>query len=99
MVHTRRGNPGTLHLGGSMLKQLTLGLFALATVVCILSIKPARADELTARIRGVASDPSGAVIPGVQVSATNVGTGVSRATKTGNDGSFEILQLLAPGDY
>ena len=82
-----------------MLKRLTLGLFALTFALCILSIKPACADELNARVRGVVTDPSGAVIPGAQVTATNVGTGVNRTTKTATDGSFEILQLLAPGDY
>lgn len=82
-----------------MLKRLTLGLCAIAAVLFILSSRPTCADELNARIRGVVTDPSGAVIPGAQLTATNVGTGVSTTTKSGNDGSFEILHLLAPGSY
>jgi hypothetical protein len=38
------------------------------------------------------------MVPAAKLSATNTGTGQVRATETGNDGTFNILQL-APGVY
>lgn len=69
----------------------------LVLVLGFLSI-PAHA-ELTGSIRGVVTDPSGAVIPKAQVKATNVLTGISSQTLLANDGSFEFLHLQAPAVY
>jgi hypothetical protein len=57
-----------------------------------------RAD-VYGRIRGVVTDPSGAVIPKAKVTALNTGTGISTSTVSGADGSYEFLQLAAPGIY
>src|SRR5258708_6871838 len=57
------------------------------------------ADDLYGRIRGVVNDSSGGVVAGVQVTATNVDTGVAKTVTSGADGSFEFLQLAAPGNY
>ena len=56
------------------------------------------AQEATARIAGTVSDPSGAVIPGVQVTVTNTATQASRKTTTDHDGSYQVLSLPI-GDY
>src|SRR5258706_3204701 len=57
------------------------------------------ADDLYGRIRGVVNDSSGGVVAGVQVTATNVNSGVAKTVTSGADGSFEFLQLAAPGNY
>ena len=54
---------------------------------------PARADNLYASIRGTVTDPSGAVIPGVKLTAVNVATGIAYSTTSNNDGAFSFLQL------
>src|SRR5579863_2595973 len=74
----------------------------LLTAVCafvLMPASPSRADNLYGTIRGVVTDQSGAVVPGAAVRATDVGTSVSRQTTTSSNGSFEILNLLAPATY
>ncbi len=44
-------------------------------------------------IRGSVTDPSGAVVPGANVTATQAGTQSARSTTSGSDGSFEIPEL------
>ncbi len=71
----------------------------LAIAYGLLAVAPALADEVNGRIRGTVSDSSGAVIPNAKVTVTNVATGISREVTTASDGSFEFLNLLAPGTY
>jgi carboxypeptidase family protein len=52
----------------------------------------------TAQISGVVKDPSGGVLPGVTVTATQTDTGLKRDTTTETDGSYTILNL-PPGPY
>ena len=52
----------------------------------------------TGAIKGTVTDPSGAVVPNVKVTATDNGTGVTRTVTTENDGTY-ILTLLALGNY
>ena len=47
---------------------------------------------------GTVRDQTGAVLPGVVVTATNIATNVARSTTTQTDGRF-ALQALPPGDY
>ena len=54
--------------------------------------------QTDAEIGGTITDPSGAVIPGVSVTVTNVDTGVARATVS-NELGFFIVPLLQPGNY
>src|SRR5581483_4752468 len=56
------------------------------------------AQEVYARIQGLATDPSGAIAQGAQVTATNVDTGQTLTTQTGADGTFQFLKL-AVGTY
>ena len=51
-----------------------------------------------AEIGGTVTDTSGAVIPGVSVTITNVETGVARTTET-NELGFFVVPLLQPGEY
>ncbi|MFZ0581727.1 MAG: TonB-dependent receptor [Candidatus Acidiferrales bacterium] len=52
----------------------------------------------TASINGTVTDPSGAVIPGASVSATNEATNLIRETATAGDGTYSVVSL-APGIY
>lgn len=77
-----------------------LSLMVLSSFVFVLVLSPRAAfGDVNARIQGTITDPSGAVIPGVTVTVTNVATGVSRKVTSSNDGSFAALNLLAPGVY
>jgi outer membrane receptor protein involved in Fe transport len=44
-------------------------------------------------IRGIVNDPSGAVVPGASVTATQVGTDTNRTVAAGSDGAFDIPEL------
>ena len=50
-------------------------------------------QDATGRIIGTISDPSGAVVPGVQITVTNTSTQVSRKATTDQDGYFQVLAL------
>src|SRR6266850_3105653 len=52
----------------------------------------------TGALTGTVTDPTGAVIPGVTVTATNTQTGLERTTTTVEDGSYRFT-LLPPGTY
>ncbi len=56
------------------------------------------AQEITGSIRGTVLDPSGAGVPSAQVSATQVETGLGRATLSDRQGSY-VLPLLPVGHY
>jgi hypothetical protein len=57
-----------------------------------------RAQTTSATLSGTIMDPTGRVVPGVQVSATNIDTGISANTKTNADGIY-VLTALQPGHY
>src|SRR5215475_8347384 len=54
--------------------------------------------QTTASLRGVISDPTGAVIPGAVVSLANTGTGFKRQSLTNEEGVYQFLQA-PPGTY
>src|SRR5260370_16023204 len=54
--------------------------------------------QATAQINGTAKDQSGAVLPGVEIKATQTETGVARSAFTNENGSF-VLPNLAIGPY
>ena len=64
--------------------------------ICTLSLLlclAVSAQDATGRIVGTVTDAQGAVVAGAKVSVTNVETGVTRETTSGNDGQYQILQL------
>ena len=73
---------------------VTWGLLAL---VFFLIPVPAWSQAVGA-IVGVVTDPSGAVVPGVKVTATRVETGISQSTITSSAGTYTIPSLLV-GTY
>src|SRR5438552_1766665 len=54
--------------------------------------------QSTTSLRGVITDPTGAIIPGAVVSLANEGTGFKRQAVTGEDGVYQFLQT-PPGTY
>ena len=51
------------------------------------------AQQITGSIRGTATDPSGAVVEGAAVSATQTETGLTRSTTTDHSGAYVLLEL------
>jgi hypothetical protein len=51
------------------------------------------ADNVYATIRGYVTDTTGAILPGVQVTATNTQTGTTSTTTSQDNGRYEFLQL------
>lgn len=52
----------------------------------------------TGAISGIVTDPSGAVVPGADITATNLATGLTRHIVSSPSGNYSI-QLLPPGTY
>ena len=69
-------------------------LLLLLAVVC----SPLAAQEVTASIRGVVIDPSGAGIPNAEVTAIQVETGLTRTVVSDHRGAY-VLVLLPVGHY
>lgn len=70
-----------------------LQLIAIMLVGLILIPRLMTAQTTTATILGAVHDESGAVLPNVTVTVTNVDTGVSRTGTTGQDGKYRIPEL------
>src|ERR1051325_10411613 len=54
--------------------------------------------QATAQISGTVGDQTGAVLPGVEVTATQLATGIARTVVTNEVGSY-VLPNLATGPY
>ena len=83
---------------GTLRKAFCLGVLCSLLVFGLIWTTPAHADNLYASIRGTVVDPSGAVVPGANLTATNLATGLRYNTTSSNDGLFSFLQLPI-GDY
>ncbi len=69
-----------------MLRRVVLG------AILAVSFSYAHAAD-NARIKGTVTDPTGAVVPKAQVTATNEATGVAFQITSQPDGAYEFLQL------
>ncbi len=83
----------------SLFERRFLHLVVAASLFLLLVPGSAYAQMLGARIRGTVTDQTGAVVPGVRVTAKNVSTGISTAVTSGPSGSYEFLHLAAPASY
>jgi hypothetical protein len=72
-------------------------LFAVLATLLALPLAAA-AQVTTATIVGAISDPSGAALPGAEVTARNVDTGLTRTVITGESGAYR-LEFLPVGNY
>ena len=66
---------------------------ALLLAVLLASAAVTHAADVTARIRGIVTDPTGAVIPNVTVTATNAASGQVYTTTSQANGDYEFLRL------
>lgn len=73
-------------------------IFAAAALVVLAAAFLASAQETRGTVLGRVSDPSGAVIAGAEVRATNVATGVAAAARSNEAGNYTLPYLL-PGPY
>ena len=78
---------------------ISYAICALA-VACVIGVivTPLSAQTVDTVILGTITDPSGAAIPGAQVTVTSPSTGVSHTVTTGANGAYRVGYLL-PGTY
>src|SRR5687768_13749697 len=77
------------------MRRLVEGIGGVFLYLCVATSAWAQA---TAQISGTVRDQSGAVLPGVEITATQTETGVARSTITNETGSY-ILPNLTIGPY
>jgi hypothetical protein len=84
-----------------MLERLFKAAIVLLVIVVALFIAVGSASAQigsVGTINGTVTDPSGAVVPGAKVVATNVATGVETTRQT-NDAGLYVITPLPPGEY
>src|SRR5215470_12611102 len=69
-------------------------LFSLVSLISCITVWA----QSTAQISGIVRDQSGAVLPGVEVTATQTATGLARSVVTNETGSY-LLPNLPIGPY
>ena len=75
-------------------------LAALTILLGFLILTPtvSFAQQASATVTGVVSDPSGAAVPSAQIALTNVNTSVVRTTTANSEGAYSLLNVM-PGTY
>src|SRR5882762_9618425 len=82
----------SLSFGGGLMNRALNFLFT-ALLVSVFSCAPGWAQTSTAQINGTVRDQSGAVLPGADVTATQVATGAKRSAVTNETGSYTLTNL------
>jgi hypothetical protein len=67
-------------------------------LMCLLTPVGVSAQQTTAELNGRVTDSSGAVLPGVTVTATQTATGLQRTAVTDGSGAY-LITNLPPGPY
>src|SRR5262245_914614 len=89
--------PGdTVWNGGEMKPRSIIGLWCIASTLAVAHV--GNAQTFTAQVSGHVSDESGAVLPGVTITATNEETGSQRIVTTADTGAY-LVTNLEPGRY
>ena len=73
-------------------------LTAVSAVVMLAFSVLSWGQSSTSSLRGIVSDPQGAVVVGAKVNLSNPSTGFSQSTTTDNLGTYQFLQI-PPGTY
>ena len=74
-------------------------LVCIAVLITCLLAQPVVAQNIaTAQLSGTVHDPTGAVIPGAEITVTDATKGFSRTTTSDGQGNYQLL-LLPPGTY
>jgi hypothetical protein len=84
--------------GGERLATKWWFLVACLALLACTAAATLPAQTTSATLSGTIMDPAGRAVPGVEVSATNIDTGISANTKTNGDGIY-VLPALPPGHY
>src|SRR5258706_10749130 len=71
---------------------------SLCIAAVIIASLPLAAQQTSATLLGTVVDPSGAAVPGVTVTASNIATNIKRETKTDQAGNYSLPYLPA-GNY
>ena len=80
-----------------MIQRNLADFLALAAAAAVLT-SPAGFAQAVSQISGSTRDPSGAVVPGVEITATQTDTGVKRSVVTNDAGAF-VIPNLPVGPY
>lgn len=72
------------------MKNNCMRTLTIAIVILVVGALPSFAQGSGTTLKGRVVDSSGAVLPGVTVTATEINTGYSRSTDTGSDGTFQM---------
>jgi len=75
------------------MKKMSFWRGAALAALLLGTLQFALAADVNARIKGTVTDPSGSVLPGIKVTATNEATGVKFETQSGSDGGYLFPQL------
>ena len=86
------------HHGHSAARHIRACTVATAFALLFALVPAAYAQVLYASLTGTVTDPQGAVIPGVTVTATSTATGVAKTAITNESGGF-LFSDLVPGVY
>ena len=68
-------------------------LLAAATLLCLVLSVQTFAQTSNATLGGTVSDASGALIPGVTITATNTGTGIVNTVVSNDAGAYQFASL------
>jgi Carboxypeptidase regulatory-like domain len=77
---------------------MKIRLAFLSTLISVLLISAAAVAQDTASLTGTVRDPSGAALPGAQVTVASPERGINRSTATNSDGDYSVA-ALPPGSY
>src|SRR5437868_12669977 len=69
-----------------------------ALLLCLFATTMGFSQSNNASVGGTVADATGALIPGVTVSATNTGTGIASTTVSNESGAYSF-PALQPGTY
>src|SRR6266850_972879 len=94
---SRRRTPITYNTRGGMFMMRTIHDVVICAFVLLLTSSPASA-QATAELAGRVTDASGAVLPGVTVTATQTDTGFTRTVVTEIAGTY-VMPNLPTGPY
>jgi hypothetical protein len=73
-------------------------LFVCLAAAVLAATSFAQAQATGADLTGTVVDPNDAIVNGATVTARNVGTGFTRTTTTGDDGTYKFINL-PPGEF
>lgn len=73
--------------------------FLAAIIFALSCVFVVQAQVTTGNVRGVVTDPNGAVVPNAKVTITKLSTNNSATAQTSGSGQFEFNNLLSGNDY